>query len=434
MGCYLGVDLGSTTTKAIILNEEQEVIGRGLTNTRSNYSVACEVAQKEAETNAKFSFLEKSLKKYPDLNNIADTIFGKIELNFRYEQHLFKLNRLKELCLNYLLNNSFAGERGDLEWVLREIFTEMEKEAYTIYQEMGQDRSRFFRDIVGSKYMALVEKNSVKYKVDFESLMSLYDKSIIHVENQVIEIDFYENMKRAADRTVKNHPESDAIKESLIKAINEVIDGKLEIVSMVGTGYGRQQLPFPKKNIRSEILCHGLGAHYMFPDTRTVLDIGGQDTKGIQVDKDGIVTNFQMNDRCAAGCGRYLGYIAEELSIGLHQLGPLSLKATKVVKVSSTCTVFAGAELRDMLSLGEKRENVLAGLHRSIILRVMSILARSGGVKNEFTFTGGVAKNQAVVNALREITFENYGELTINISSDSIYTGAVGAALFAKRG
>lgn len=434
MSYYLGVDLGSTTTKAIIINEEQEVIGRGLTNTRSNYSVACEVAQKEAETNARFSFLMKTLKKYPELNSMTDDLFDKIELNFRYEQHLFKLGRLKELCLNYLINTSFAGGRGDIEWVLREIFKEMEKGAYSIYQETGQDRSRFFRDIVGSEYMALVEKNSAKYKVDFESLMSLYDKSIIHVENQVLEIDFEENMKRAAERTLKSHPEREKIAPLLIKAANEVAGEKLEIVSMSGTGYGRQQLPFPKEKIRSEILCHGLGAHYMFPKTRTVLDIGGQDTKGIQVDENGIVTNFQMNDRCAAGCGRYLGYIADELSIGLHQLGPLSLQATKVVRVNSTCTVFAGAELRDMLSLGEKRENVLAGLHRSIILRVMSILARSGGVKNEFTFTGGVAKNQAVVKALKEITFQNYGELTINISPDSIYTGAIGAALFAKRG
>ena len=171
----------------------------------------------------------------------------------------------------------------------------------------------------------------------------------------------------------------------------------------------------------------------MFPDTRTVLDIGGQDTKAIQVDEHGIVTSFQMNDRCAAGCGRYLGYIADEMNMGVHELGPLALQSTRRVKINSTCTVFAGAELRDRLTMGQRREDILAGLHRAIILRAMALLARSGGVADEFTFTGGVANNAAAVKALRELVEENYGARTVNISPSSIYTGALGAALFAVR-
>jgi benzoyl-CoA reductase subunit A len=172
----------------------------------------------------------------------------------------------------------------------------------------------------------------------------------------------------------------------------------------------------------------------MFPETSTVLDIGGQDTKAIQVDPAGIVTNFQMNDRCAAGCGRYLGYIADEMNMGVHELGPMAMQAHKTVKINSTCTVFAGAELRERLALGERREDILSGLHRAIILRAMSLLARSGGVSDEFTFTGGVAKNEAAVQALHKLIEENYGKIRINISPDSIYTGAIGAALFAHRG
>jgi benzoyl-CoA reductase subunit A len=171
----------------------------------------------------------------------------------------------------------------------------------------------------------------------------------------------------------------------------------------------------------------------MYPGTRTVLDIGGQDTKGIQVDGNGIVVNFQMNDRCAAGCGRYLGYIADEMNLGLHELGPMAMKATKTVRINSTCTVFAGAELRDRLALGEKREDIMAGLHRAIILRAMSIISRSGGISDEFTFTGGVAKNEAAVRELRKLVQENYGDMTININPESIYTGALGAAEFARR-
>ncbi|HJO87943.1 MAG TPA: BadF/BadG/BcrA/BcrD ATPase family protein, partial [Rhodospirillales bacterium] len=216
-------------------------------------------------------------------------------------------------------------------------------------------------------------------------------------------------------------------------AMTEGLDIELEETYVVGTGYGRVRLPFPKEHIRSEILCHGLGAHIMYPKTRTVLDIGGQDTKAIQVDTTGIVENFQMNDRCAAGCGRYLGYIADEMNMGVHELGPLDSKATKVAKINSTCTVFAGAELRDRLALGEKREDVLAGLHRAIILRALSIISRSGGITDEFTFTGGVANNEAAVKELKKLIKENYGEVTINIDPESIYTGALGAAEFSRR-
>jgi benzoyl-CoA reductase subunit A len=171
----------------------------------------------------------------------------------------------------------------------------------------------------------------------------------------------------------------------------------------------------------------------MYPGTATVLDIGGQDTKAIQVDPHGIVESFQKNDRSAAGCGRYLGYIADEMNMVLHELGPLAMKATKTIRINSTCTVFAGAELRDRLALGEKREDIMAGLHRAIILRAMSILARSGGIRDEFTFTGGVAKNEAAVKSLTSLVRENYGERTLNINPDSIYTGALGAATFAWR-
>jgi benzoyl-CoA reductase subunit A len=109
------------------------------------------------------------------------------------------------------------------------------------------------------------------------------------------------------------------------------------------------------------------------------------------------------------------------------------MQSTRKVRINSTCTVFAGAELRDRLSMGEKREDIVQGLHRAIILRAMSILSRSGGVRDQFTFTGGVAKNEAAVQVLSELIEENYGKLTMNVDPDSIYTGALGAATFAQR-
>jgi len=209
---------------------------------------------------------------------------------------------------------------------------------------------------------------------------------------------------------------------------------EIHIANMVGTGYGRALLPFPEDCIKSEILCHAFGAHAIFPNTRSVLDIGGQDTKAIQVDSHGLVTSFHMNDRCAAGCGRYLGYVADEFSLSLNELGPLALDAQKEVNICSTCTVFAGAEIRELLNVGEKREDILAGLHRSIVIRAMSLIARSGGVRNEFTFTGGVARNQAVLKYIKDMIYDSYGsDIKINIHTDSIFMGALGGAMFARR-
>ncbi|HSM14281.1 MAG TPA: BadF/BadG/BcrA/BcrD ATPase family protein, partial [Thermoanaerobaculia bacterium] len=292
----------------------------------------------------------------------------------------------------------------------------------------GRERkSDFFRDLAGSRFLALAEASARRDNGSFDRLAGLFDRTILEVENLPAPDDLFPQLVGDALAAMAvPSPE-------LAATVAGAAEVPLEVVCSVGTGYGRATLPFPKEQIRSEILCHGLGAHHLFPGTRTVLDIGGQDTKAIQVDGEGIVTSFQMNDRCAAGCGRYLGYIADEMNLGLHQLGPMALKAERTVRINSTCTVFAGAELRERLSLGEKREDILAGLHRAIILRALSLLARSGGVADQFTFTGGVAKNPAAVASLRSLIDTNYGELTMNISSDSIYTGALGAALFAHR-
>ena len=183
----------------------------------------------------------------------------------------------------------------------------------------------------------------MKKVFSFDALLGIYDKTIIQAENQTLEHGFNENITSAFHRLYDNE---NAFPE-LFEGIKKVCDEELIEDCSVGTGYGRQRLPFPKEQIRSEILCHGLGAHFMFPNTSTVLDIGGQDTKAIQIDNQGIVTSFQMNDRCAAGCGRYLGYIAEEMNLSLPELGPMAMSAKKAVKINSTCTVFAGAELRD---------------------------------------------------------------------------------------
>ncbi len=420
MSCVVGIDLGSTTTKAVVLEETGAILGRGITNSRSNYDLAAAVARTEAFINARFGLIQQRAA-----SAIAATAVQKLRRAFVLEQFLHQLRRLEQLMQEEVQRSIPAALRPAYERALEKVCSLILDEEEDRFTQPPAARSDFFRDSAGSAFMRLAEEVAGSHGVTFDRLVGLYDKCIIRVENEPLELDFRDHIGEALHRI------GDPIE--LAGAVDAAVATDLTPAFTVGTGYGRARLPFPKEQIRSEILCHGLGAHALFPLTRTVLDIGGQDTKAIQVDPDGIVTGFQMNDRCAAGCGRYLGYIADEMNLGLHELGPLAEKSTRTVKINSTCTVFAGAELRELLSLGQKREDILAGLHRAIVLRAMSLLARSGGVSDEFTFTGGVAKNPAAVRAIRELVEENYGARQINISADSIYTGALGAALFAKR-
>jgi len=427
MKTFIGIDLGSTTTKAVVMDEERRVLGRGITNSRSNYDTAAAIAKQEALVAARFYLFREALGASGALNGALEAFLGQLERDFRLEQFLEQLVDLEQVC------ERNAAAAPEVVGALRTLFGLLNEEAPQLFAPGAKRKSDFFRDIAGSRYLALGEQVAKDAGIRYDQLLNAFDRSIIEVENRVYGESTSRHLLAALDRTFKVLPDTQKLSAQIRAPIRGVLCTVLEEAYVVGTGYGRARLPFSKEHVRSEILCHGLGAHVMYPQTATVLDIGGQDTKAIQVDPHGIVESFQMNDRCAAGCGRYLGYIADEMNMGLHELGPLAMKSTKTVRINSTCTVFAGAELRDRLSLGEKREDIMAGLHRAIILRAMSILARSGGVRNEFTFTGGVAKNEAAVKSLTELVEENYGKLTLNINPDSIYTGALGGATFAWR-
>ena len=433
MRCFIGIDLGSTTTKAVVVDENQNVLGRGITNSRSNYDTAATIAKQEALVNSRFYLFRQALADSQALNGSLDAFLAQLERDFRAEQYMEQLADLEETCRRSLRTANFGADAGAVGDALNEVFRRLTIEAPSLFAPGAKRKSDFFRDIAGSQYLATGETVAKEAGTRYDYLLNVFDRSIIEVENRVYADSIRRHLLAALERAFVALPETESRRAQVEAPIKGILDTDLEEVYVVGTGYGRARLPFSKEHIRSEILCHGLGAHVMYPSTATVLDIGGQDTKAIQVDPAGIVESFQMNDRCAAGCGRYLGYIADEMNMGLHELGPLAMQSTKTIRINSTCTVFAGAELRDRLALGDKREDIMAGLHRAIILRAMSILARSGGIRDEFTFTGGVAKNEAAVKALTELVEENYGKLTLNIDPDSIYTGALGGATFAYR-
>ena len=424
--CVVGVDLGSTTTKAVLVDLEGRVAGRGITNSRSNYEVAAAVALEEARTAVRFELLERALAVRPEAK--ADPLVGeRLRLAFRLELHLDQLEALRRRIHELLQTPLYARNRDAFAPAADEVLDHARSVSPALFQPGVRRRSDFFRDLAAEAFMSGAEAVCTRERLPFERLLGTFDRAILDVETMAQERTFSHLLDRASRRLSGDAPRAPWLEA----VVSEVAGAVIDEVAFVGTGYGRQTLPFPKEAVRSEILCHGRGAHRVFPGTRTVLDIGGQDTKAIQVDDAGVVTSFQMNDRCAAGCGRYLGYIADELNLGVHELGPLALKARKVVKVNSTCTVFAGAELRERLALGQRREDVLAGLHRAIMLRAMSLLARSGGIDDEFSFTGGVCKNPMATKMLAELVEDNYGaDITLNIHPDSIYMGALGAALF----
>jgi len=212
----------------------------------------------------------------------------------------------------------------------------------------------------------------------------------------------------------------------LSKALDKAKLSTNQIDNIISTGYGRDSVDIANKKI-TEITCHAAGAHFLEPGVRTVIDIGGQDSKAISLDEDGRVIDFVMNDKCAAGTGRFLEVMARAMEVDLDKFGELSMVAREPVKISSLCTVFAESEVISMISQGKSREDIIAGIHRSIATRVYSMASRLD-IRSPIMLTGGVAKNRGVVSALKEKLGDN-----LIISPYAQLNGAIGAAYLAQR-
>ena len=212
------------------------------------------------------------------------------------------------------------------------------------------------------------------------------------------------------------------------RAIAEVLENagmtRDQMAYVLATGYGRNSLEGIADHQMSELSCHAKGASFLFPDVHTVIDIGGQDVKVLQIEN-GMMTNFVMNDKCAAGTGRFLDVMARVLEVKVEELGDLAAKSTKDVAISSTCTVFAESEVISQLAMDTDKCDIINGIHHSVANRVAG-LAHRVGVRDQVVMTGGVAQNSGVVKALEE----ELGH-TIHTSPLTQYNGALGAALFA---
>jgi predicted CoA-substrate-specific enzyme activase len=194
----------------------------------------------------------------------------------------------------------------------------------------------------------------------------------------------------------------------------------------ISTGYGRDKIPFAHGNV-SEISCHGKGAQWLVPSVRTVIDVGGQDCKAIRVDDKGGLVNFIMNDKCAAGTGRFLEGMCKTLGISLESLASLSLQSESPLAITSICSVFTEIEALSLVNEGKKLVDITAGVHQAMARRIKSLVARVG-IESDVCFTGGVAKNPGVVKSMEDMLNIE----VVRLPADPQIIGALGAALFAR--
>lgn len=216
---------------------------------------------------------------------------------------------------------------------------------------------------------------------------------------------------------------------ALNEAVSQVADlqSVQDLTYLVGTGYGRNKVPFADENI-SEISCHAMGVHIANPKVHAVIDIGGQDVKGIAIDMDGTVLNFAMNDKCAAGTGRFYESMANAFEMSLEEFSKLSLNAKNVIPITAQCTVFAESEVVSLVGEGKPMEEIAAGIQLSVAKRCF-VMAKKAGAADSITLTGGCAKNEGLKKAIEKVLKIK----VVDLSIDPQLMGALGAAEFARR-
>jgi predicted CoA-substrate-specific enzyme activase len=242
----------------------------------------------------------------------------------------------------------------------------------------------------------------------------------IDIGSRTIKIVVMENNDIIESRKIENS-------FNIIDNCKKILKG-IKYDEITATGYGRHLFKdYFGSNVISEIKAFSLGTHFLFPNSRTILDIGGQDTKAISMDENGKVKKFDMNDKCAAGTGRFLEIMAMSLRFTLDEFGDKALEAKKIKKINSMCTVFAESEVVSALAKGADRASIAKGIMQSVVLRSIAQLKRVG-INNELVFVGGVAKNSGIVKLL-----EQNLNLFLHIPEDPQIVGAIGAALSNKK-
>ena len=238
-----------------------------------------------------------------------------------------------------------------------------------------------------------------------------------------------ENGKMCADTTIRSKINAE---QSAIAAMEEVC-GKVglkdskDLAYLIGTGYGRNKVPFADENI-SEISCHAMGVHVTNPEVRAIIDIGGQDVKGISIDPDGTVKSFAMNDKCSAGTGRFFEAMARSFEMSLPEFSNLSLSAKNVIPITAQCTVFAESEVITLVGEGKPMDEIAAGIEMAVAKRCF-VMAKKAGATDSITLTGGCAKNDGLKEAIEHVLKLK----VVNLKTDPQLMGALGAAEYARQ-
>lgn len=249
---------------------------------------------------------------------------------------------------------------------------------------------------------------------------STYTKAVILDENGKIVATTIQRSKINAEQS------SVQAVDSCISQVDGISKPE-DLAYIVGTGYGRNRVPFAHENV-SEISCHAMGVHVTNPEVKAIIDIGGQDVKGIAVAPDGTVKNFAMNDKCAAGTGRFYEAMAHSFEMTLEEFSVLSLKAKNAIPVTAQCTVFAESEVIALVGEGKAPEEIAAGIQMAVAKRCF-IMAKKAGAINSITLTGGCAKNEGLKKAIEKVLKTKVIELAV----DPQLMGALGAAEFARK-
>ena len=239
-----------------------------------------------------------------------------------------------------------------------------------------------------------------------------------------------ENGKIVANDTIRSKIKAevsaqDALNRTIAKV--EGLDSISDLTYLVGTGYGRNKVPQADENI-SEISCHAMGVHVTNPGVKAIIDIGGQDVKGISIDTDGTVKTFAMNDKCAAGTGRFFEAMANAFECSLEEFSSLSLTAKNVIPITAQCTVFAESEVITLVGEGKPRDEIAAGIQQAVAKRCF-VMAKKAGARDKITLTGGCAKNEGLKRAIENVLRIKVVEL----DTDPQLMGALGAAEFPRQ-
>ena len=298
----------------------------------------------------------------------------------------------------------------------------LQAETDSTAQSEGQIRTRVEAFLESVKKPEIGKKKRTVTRTGSEKMYVLGVDSGSTSTNAVI---LDENKKIVAFDVVRTGAKSG---ESADKVLQNVLDkagiSKDQLAAIISTGYGRVSIPYADENV-TEISCHGRGAHYFNPAVRTILDIGGQDSKAIRLSETGEVVDFVMNDKCAAGTGRFLEMMARTLEIDISQLGPISAQWKENIEITSMCTVFAESEVISLIAQNKEKADIAHGLHNAIAGKAYSLLRRVG-LNEAFMMTGGVAKNPGVVKAVEERIGSK-----LYICEEPEIVGALGAALYA---